>query len=114
MPILDQQTHSQISDLSEACGRYWELRGIAKHSRKEMQLELEHHFIQAAMDGKPPETVVGRHPVAFAEAWAREMRPHVLRTGALLLPGLFYALSVRRMPPAQAWYPTVSYAQPGF
>ncbi|GHO97179.1 hypothetical protein KSF_072270 [Reticulibacter mediterranei] len=55
MLILDQQTRNQISDLSEACGRYWELRGIAQSYRNEMQLELEHHFIQAAMDGKSPE-----------------------------------------------------------
>jgi hypothetical protein len=94
MLILDQPTRSQISDLSEACGRYWELRGIAKAHRNEMQLELEHHLLQAAMDGKSPETVVGPNPAAFAEAWAREMHPHALRGGALLLPGLVYALSV--------------------
>lgn len=94
MLILDQPIRSQIFDLSEACGRYWELRGIANAPRNEMQLELEHHLFQAAMDGKSPETVVGPNPAAFAEAWAREMRPHVLRGGALILPGLTYALSV--------------------
>jgi hypothetical protein len=46
------------------------------------------------MDGKSPETVVGCNPAAFAEAWAREMHPHALRGGVLLLPGLVYALSV--------------------
>jgi hypothetical protein len=94
MLFLNQHTHNQISDLSEACGRYWELRGIAQENRKEMQLELEQHFIQAAMDGKAPETVVGSNPAAFAEAWAREMHPRALRGGSLLLPGLAYALSV--------------------
>lgn len=94
MLILDQPTRSQISDLSEACGRYWELRGIAKAPRNEMQLELEHHLLQAAMDEKSTETVVGPNPAAFAEAWAREMHPHALRGGVLLLPGLVYALSV--------------------
>ena len=94
MLILDQPTRSQISDLSEACGRYWELRGITKAHRNEMQLELEHHLLQAAMDGKSPETVVGPHPAAFAEAWAREMHPHTWRGGALFLPGLVYTLSV--------------------
>jgi hypothetical protein len=94
MLILDQPIRSQISDLSEACGRYWELRGIAEAHRNEMQLELEHHLLQAAMDGKSTETVVGPNPAAFAEAWAREMHPHVLRGGVLLLPGLTYALSV--------------------
>lgn len=94
MLILDQPTRSQICDLSEACGRYWELRGIATAPRNEMQLELEHHLLQAAMDGKSPQTVVGSNPAAFAEGWAREMHPHVLRGGVLLLPGLAYALSV--------------------
>src|SRR5215472_9895162 len=94
MLILDQQIRSQISDLSKACGRYWELRGIAQKHRNEMQLELEHHLLQAAMDGKSPETVVGPHPAAFAEAWARELHPHALQGGTLLLPGLVYALSV--------------------
>lgn len=94
MLILDQPTRSQISDLSDACGRYWELRGIAQEHRNEMQLELEHHLLQAAMDGKSPETVVGSNPAAFAEAWAREMHPHALRGGVLLLPGLVYALGV--------------------
>ncbi len=94
MLILDQPTRSQISDLGEACGRYWELRGIAKAHTNEMQLELEHHLLQAAMDGKSAETVVGPNPAAFAEAWAREMRPQVFRGGTLILPGLTYALSV--------------------
>jgi hypothetical protein len=94
MLFLDQHTRSQICDLSEACGRYWQLRGIDEERRREMQLELEQHFFQAAMDGKPPETVVGSNPAAFAEAWAREMHPRLLRAGALLLPGLAYALSV--------------------
>jgi hypothetical protein len=94
MPILDQHIHSQISDLSEACARYWELRGVAKEPRDEMQLELEQHFLQAAMDGKSLETVVGPNPVAFAETWAREMHPHALRGGVLLLPGLAFTLCV--------------------
>ncbi|MBO0784106.1 MAG: hypothetical protein J2P37_35315 [Ktedonobacteraceae bacterium] len=94
MLIIDQPTHNQISDLSEACGRYWELRGIAKAPRNEMQLELEHHLFQAAIDAKSLATVVGPNPAAFAEAWAREMHPHTLQAGALLLPGLAYALSV--------------------
>lgn len=94
MLILDQPTRSQISDLSEACGRYWELRGIAQNDRKEMQMELEQHFIQAALDGKSLEAVVGPNPAAFANAWAQEMHPHLLRGGAVILPGLIYALSV--------------------
>src|SRR6266567_5275304 len=59
-----------------------------------MQLELEQHLQQAVSDGKSLEAVLGPHPAAFAEAWAREMRPHVLRGGARVLRGLVYALSV--------------------
>jgi hypothetical protein len=94
MSILDQHIQCQISDLSEACERYWELRGIAQHDRKEMQMELEQHFIQAALDGKSLEVVVGSNPAAFANAWAREMHPRILRGGGVILPGLIYALSV--------------------
>jgi len=94
MPILDQRTQCQISDLIEACARYWELRGVTPENRNEMQIELEQHFIQAALDGKSPETVVGPNPPAFAEAWAREMRPRVFRGGAVIWPALVYALSV--------------------
>ncbi len=94
MSILDQPTQLQISDLVEACARYWELRGVAPESRQEMRLELEHHLAQAACDGKALEAVIGPNPPAFAESWAREMHPRVVRGGAVVLPGLVYALSV--------------------
>lgn len=94
MPILDQHTPSQITDLIEACARYWELRGVAKKQRDEMQLELEQHLTQAVRDGKPLQAVIGSNPPAFAEAWAREMHPRVRSGGIILLPTLVYALSV--------------------
>jgi hypothetical protein len=94
MPMLDQRIQCQISDLSEACMRYWELRGIAPKDRMHMQIELEHHFVQAALDGKSLEAVTGPHPAAFAEAWAREMHPRLVRGGVLLLPEIAYALGV--------------------
>ena len=71
----DQQTQRQIADLVRACVGYWELRGVAREHLSEMQLELEQHLQQAVSDGKPLEAVLGPHPAAFAEAWAREMRP---------------------------------------
>ena len=94
MHKADQQTQQQIADLVRACAGYWELRGIAREHLTEMQLELEQHLQQAVSDGKSLEAVLGPHPAAFAEAWAREMRPHVLRGGARVLRGLVYALSV--------------------
>jgi hypothetical protein len=94
MNRADQRTQQQISDLVEACMGYWELRGIARESSTEMQLELEQHLQQAISDGKSLEAVLGPNPAAFAEAWAREMHPRFWRGGARVLHGLVYALSV--------------------
>src|SRR5260370_9000429 len=94
MHRADQHTQQQISDLVEACAGYWELRGIARESSTEMQLELEQHLQQAVSDGKSLEAVLGPNPAAFAEAWAREMHPRFWRGGARVLRGLVYALSV--------------------
>jgi hypothetical protein len=94
MNRADQHTQQQISDLVEACAGYWELRGIALESSKEMQLELEQHLQQAVSDGKSLEAVLGPNPLAFAEAWAREMQPRFWRGGAIALRGLVYVLSI--------------------
>ena len=94
MHRADQHTQQQIADLVDACAGYWELRGIAPQSSHEMQLELEQHLQQAVSDGKSLEAVLGPNPAAFAEAWAREMRPRFWRGGAMVLHGLVYAMSV--------------------
>src|SRR6266699_3857025 len=94
MKRADQHIQQQIVELIEACTGYWELRGIAREHITQMQLELEQHIQQAVSDGKSLEAVVGPNPAAFAEAWAREMRPRVFRSGARVLRGLVYALSV--------------------
>src|SRR5713101_10122223 len=94
MHRADQHTQQQIADLVEACVGYWELRGIAHKNSHEMQLELEQHLQQAVSDGKSLEAVLGPNPLAFAEAWAREMHPRFWRGGARVLHGLVYALSV--------------------
>jgi len=94
MHRADQHIQQQIADLVEACAGYWELRGVARESSHEMQLELEQHLQQAVSDGKSLQAVLGPNPLAFAEAWAREMRPRAFRGGAMVLRGLVYALSV--------------------
>ena len=94
MHRADQRTQRQIADLVRACTSYWELRGVAREHIAQMQLELEQHLQQAVSDGKSLEAVLGPHPAAFAEAWARETRPRVLRGGARVLRGLVYALGV--------------------
>src|SRR5260221_10341061 len=83
MQRADQHIQQQIADLAEACAGYWELRGIARASSHEMRLELEQHLQQATRDGKSLEAVLGPNPLAFAEAWAREMQPRFWRGGAL-------------------------------
>jgi hypothetical protein len=94
MHEADQHLQQQIADLVEACAGYWDLRGIARESSTQMQLELEQHLQQAISDGKSLEAVLGPNPAAFAEAWAREMRPRVFRCGAVILHGLVYVLSI--------------------
>src|SRR5260221_4259871 len=94
MRRADQHTRQQIADLVGACAGYWELGGVALESSAQMQLELKQHLQQAVSDGKSLEAVLGPNPAAFAEAWAREMRPRVFRGGAKVLRGLVYALSV--------------------
>jgi hypothetical protein len=94
MNRADQHTQQQIADLVEACAGYWDLRGIALESSKEMQLELEQHLQQAVSDGKSLVVVLGPNPAAFAEAWAREMQPRFWRGGAIALRGLVYVLSI--------------------
>lgn len=88
MQTLDQLTQLQITDLVEACGSYWTLRGVSPERQQDMQMELEQHLAQALRDGKALETVVGLNPSAFAEAWAREIHPRWFPGGTLLLHGL--------------------------
>ena len=85
MTMVDQETYQQITDLVNACGGYWELRGIPEPRRKEMRLELEQHLEQAARDGKSLEAVVGPNALAFAESWARETPHQFPRGGAVIL-----------------------------
>lgn len=94
MTYLDQHIQDQITDLVEACVRYWELRGVTWEQCHEMRLELEEHFVQAALDGKALEAVIGLNPPAFAEGWAREMRPRIVRGGSVIIPSLVYAFSI--------------------
>lgn len=88
MQTFDQLTQLQITDLVEACGSYWTLRGVSPERQQDMQLELEQHLAQALHDGKALETVVGSNPSMFAEAWAREIHPRRFPGGTLLLHGL--------------------------
>ena len=94
MHRADLHPQHQIADLVAACTSYWALRGVARASRQEMQLELEQHLHLAVADGKSLDRVLGPHPLAFAEAWARERHPRFWRGGITVWPALVYALSV--------------------
>ena len=94
MHRADLHPQHQITDLVAACTSYWALRGVASASRQEMQLELEQHLQLAVADGKSLSRVLGPHPLAFAEAWARERHPRAWRGGGTVWPFLVYALSV--------------------
>lgn len=92
MQTRNQHTQHQITDLVEACGSYWALRGVAPECRQDMRLELEQHVIQALRDGKSLAAVVGSNPALFAEAWAREMHPRWLAgSSSFLLHGFVCA-----------------------
>ena len=86
MHRTDHHTQQQIADLVAACASYWALRGVARTSRQEMQLELEQHLQLAVADGKSLSRVLGSHPLALAEAWARERRPQFWRSAIRALP----------------------------
>jgi hypothetical protein len=94
MNRADHHKEHQIDDLVAACTSYWALRGVTRASRQEMQLELEQHLHLAVADGKSLDRVLGQHPLAFAEAWARERHPRAWRGGVTVWPFLVYALSV--------------------
>ncbi|MGH2507262.1 MAG: hypothetical protein ACRDHZ_07625, partial [Ktedonobacteraceae bacterium] len=92
MQTLDQHTQLQITDLVEACGSYWALRGVASERRQDMQMELEQHLAQAIHDGKSLSAVVGSNPPVFAEAWAREIQSRRFPSSIPLLHGFVSAL----------------------
>ncbi|HEY7125762.1 MAG TPA: hypothetical protein VH540_17530 [Ktedonobacterales bacterium] len=94
MNRADHHKEHQIADLVAACTSYWALRGVARESRQEMQLELEQHLQLAVADGKSLSRVLGPQPLAFAEAWARARHPRFWRGGITVWPFLVYALSV--------------------
>jgi hypothetical protein len=58
-----------------ACERYWKRTGVPRDRIAEMRAELETHLHEAAVEGRPVESVVGPDVTAFAEGWAREFRP---------------------------------------
>ncbi len=69
MHRADQHTQQQIADLVEACAGYWELRGIALESSKEMQLELEQH-LGKQKDKNIQESMIYSKPLRFGgKAW---------------------------------------------
>jgi hypothetical protein len=90
-----------------ACERYWKRTGVPRDRIPEMRAELETHLHEAALEGRPVESVVGPDVTAFAEGWAREFRPPVAPGGlpraggsAIIaaMTGLFSLVSILSIP----------------
>ena len=62
-------------ELVDRCRRYWLETGIPRSAVENMGRELESHLLEAAADGRDPESVVGQDLPGFAAAWADELRP---------------------------------------
>jgi membrane protein implicated in regulation of membrane protease activity len=59
-----------IDTVAADCERYWRAAGIKRRIAAEMRAELEQHLIEASMDGRTPESVVGADTSTFAIEWA--------------------------------------------
>lgn len=57
--------------------RYWLGAGLSPEAVTEMRSELEQHLIEAELDGRDVEDVIGDH-AAFAEGWAAARRGHAV------------------------------------
>lgn len=69
----------EIGRTVSACARYWRRTRVPRTSVGEMRSELEQHLHEAIAEGKSVASVVGPDVTAFAEAWAREYRPPLVR-----------------------------------
>lgn len=56
------------------CERYWRAVGIKRRVAAEMRAELEQHLVDASLEGRSPEVVVGPDTAAFAMEWAAAER----------------------------------------
>ena len=59
-----------INTVAADCERYWRAAGIKRRIAAEMRAELEQHLIEALIDGRTPESVVGADTATFAIEWA--------------------------------------------
>lgn len=59
-----------IAQVTAACERYWRAAGIRRSTASDMRAELEQHLIDASLDGRSPDSVVGDDTAAFAMEWA--------------------------------------------
>ena len=62
-------------ELVDKCRRYWLETGLSRTAVDNMGKELESHLMEAASDGRDPESVIGEDLPGFAAAWAAELSP---------------------------------------
>jgi len=67
--------HTAVSSVTIDCERYWRAAGIGKRAAADMRRELEAHLVDASLDGRSVESVVGSDIGAFAADWAAAQRP---------------------------------------
>ena len=60
-----------IAVVATDCERYWRAAGINRRIAAEMRAEFEQHLVDAAADGRTPESVVGADTASFAIEWAK-------------------------------------------
>jgi membrane protein implicated in regulation of membrane protease activity len=65
---------------------YWLETGLSPDSVEEMKLELERHLIEAELDGRTVDDVIGNR-AAFAEGWAAARRGGAVETWADIQSG---------------------------
>ena len=52
------------------CERYWRAAGLRRKVVADMRSQLEHHLVEASLEGRSPESVVGPDTASFAMEWA--------------------------------------------
>jgi membrane protein implicated in regulation of membrane protease activity len=64
-----------IDALVADCERYWKAAGLPRRVVADMRAQLERHLIEASLEGRSPESVVGADTAAFAMEWAAAEGP---------------------------------------
>jgi membrane protein implicated in regulation of membrane protease activity len=59
-----------IDAIVDDCDRYWRAAGLRRRTVADMRSQLERHLVEASLEGRSPESVVGPDTAGFAMEWA--------------------------------------------